>query len=82
MHARRPQGAGRDGRLGHADHEEDAMDDKTKRAPHDSQRVNLAEDYELQYWSRTLGVSEERLRQLVHEHGHMVADIRRALGRA
>ena len=56
-------------------------DDKTKRGPADRLRINVNEDYELTYWTNELGVSEARLRQLVHSHGVMAADIRKALGK-
>ena len=56
-------------------------DDKTKRGPADRLRINVNEDYELAYWTNELGVSEARLRQLVHSHGVMAADIRKALGK-
>ena len=39
------------------------------------------EAWEVQYWTKALGVTEERLRQLVKDHGVMVADIHSALGR-
>jgi hypothetical protein len=56
-------------------------DDKTKRGPADRLRINVNEPYELQYWTGELGVTEARLRQLVHSHGVMAADIRKALGK-
>jgi hypothetical protein len=55
-------------------------DDKSKRKPQDSSRVNLAEDYEVRYWTNELGVSEPMLRQLVERLGPSVAKIRRQLG--
>lgn len=38
-------------------------------------------DYEVRYWTKELGVSADRLRELVAKHGVMVADIRRALNK-
>jgi len=29
-------------------------DDKTKRGPADAQRINVNEDYEVEYWTRVL----------------------------
>jgi len=55
-------------------------DDKTKRGPKDRNRINVHEPYELEYWSRTLGVSPNKLKELVAEHGVMVATIRQKLG--
>src|SRR5690349_12448409 len=37
----------------------DMADDKKQRAPHDAARINIHEDYELQYWAQELGVSKE-----------------------
>jgi hypothetical protein len=59
------------------------MPDKlNERAPQDASRISLGEDWEVRYWTKALGVSEDRLRQLVHEHGHSADALRRALGKA
>ena len=55
-------------------------DDKTKTAQ-DRQRINIQEDYEVRYWTEALGVTRERLEQLVKDHGDRAGDVRRALGR-
>jgi hypothetical protein len=55
-------------------------DDPTKLAQ-DRQRINLGEDYEVTYWTQQLGVSKERLEQLVRDHGDRVDDIRQALAK-
>jgi len=55
-------------------------DDKTKRGSQDSSRINVNEDYERKYWAKELGVSEDRLRALVREHGPSVAKVRVAVG--
>jgi hypothetical protein len=55
-------------------------DDKNKRSGQDRLRINVHEDYELRDWSNRLGVSPERLKELVKKHGPMAADIRKALG--
>lgn len=56
-------------------------DDKTKKGPRDSSRINLNEAYEVRYWTQELGVSEAMLRQLVERHGPVAAKIRRQLGK-
>jgi hypothetical protein len=56
-------------------------DDKTKKRPQDSNRINLSEDYEVRYWTKELGVSEAMLRQLVERHGLVASKIRRQLGK-
>jgi hypothetical protein len=56
-------------------------DDKNKRRPEDSNRINLSESYEVRYWKEELGVSEAMLRQLVERHGPIATKIRRQLGK-
>ena len=56
-------------------------DDKTNRGPQDRSRINTGEDYEVRYWTKELGVSEDELRRLVSQHGSSADAIRRALGR-
>ncbi len=57
-------------------------DDRSKRGPQDRSRINLDKDYEIRYWTDALGVSEERLRELVRQHGNSAEKIRKELGRA
>jgi hypothetical protein len=57
-------------------------DDKNKSGGQDRVRINVNEDYELRDWSKRLGVTPERLKELVKKHGPMAADIRKALGQA
>lgn len=45
------------------------MDDKNKKGPEDSSRINVNEDYELQYWSEKFGVSREELKKAVATAG-------------
>jgi hypothetical protein len=56
-------------------------DDKSNRGPADRVRINIHEAYEVEYWSKELGISPDRLRELVGKHGVMAADIRKALGK-
>ena len=55
-------------------------DDKTKRGPQDRSRINVNEDYERKYWSKELGVSEEKLKELVKQYGPSIEKIRTAVG--
>jgi hypothetical protein len=48
----------------------------------DDKLIALKEPYEVEYWTKALGVSKEKLTQLVAEHGHSAANIRKALGKA
>ncbi len=54
-------------------------DDKANRGPQDRSRISLIEEYEVRYWTEALGVSRERLEQLVRDHGDSVQRIREAL---
>ena len=51
-----------------------------QRAPQDAARINMNEDYEVQYWTQELGVSKDRLQELVREHGVSAEAVRKALG--
>jgi hypothetical protein len=42
-------------------------------------RINVHEDYEVQYWTKELGVSKERLEQLVKDRGASADAVRQAL---
>ncbi len=57
-------------------------DDRTKRGAQDRDRININEDYEVQYWSQKFGVSKEQLASAVDAVGPMVVDIARRLGKA
>ncbi|RZJ37704.1 MAG: DUF3606 domain-containing protein [Brevundimonas sp.] len=58
------------------------MDDKTNRGPEDRSRINLTEDYEIEYWTKALGVPEDRLRDVVKQVGHGADAVRAALARS
>lgn len=54
-------------------------DDKNNRGPQDRSRISLLEDYEVRYWTDALGVSEERLREIVRRVGNSADAVREAL---
>lgn len=56
-------------------------DNKDLTGKPDRERINVNEPYELRDWSQQLGVPPDKLKELVRDHGPMVADIRKALGR-
>jgi hypothetical protein len=56
-------------------------DDKSQKAPQDAARINVEEDYEVRYWTQELGISEERLRRLVKDHGVSAEAVRAAVGK-
>ncbi|MGN6481155.1 DUF3606 domain-containing protein [Luteibacter sp.] len=57
-------------------------DDKSNRGPADAQRINVNEAYEIRYWTKEFGVSEDKLRETVKRVGVMAKDVRTALGKA
>ena len=54
-------------------------DDKNKKGPQDSSRINVHEDYEVQYWVSELRCSKEELQNAVKSVGVMVNDVREYL---
>jgi hypothetical protein len=54
-------------------------DDKTKKGPADSSRINMNEDYEVAYWTDTLKCSREQLAEAVKEAGTSVKAVREYL---
>jgi hypothetical protein len=59
----------------------DMSDDKTKTAPQDANRVNVSEDYEVQYWTKKFGSTPERLKAAVKKVGVMAKDVEAELKR-
>lgn len=56
-------------------------DDRTKKGPQDSSRVNVNEDYEVTYWTDVLGCSKEELKQAVKEVGTSAKAVRAYLNK-
>jgi hypothetical protein len=54
-------------------------DDKTKAHGQDRQRINVHEDYELRDWSKSLGVTPERLKEAVQAVGDRAEKVREHL---
>jgi hypothetical protein len=46
----------------------------------DHKLISLSEPHEVRYWTKALGVSEERLREVVGNVGHSAAKVRLELG--
>ncbi len=55
-------------------------DDLTKK-PKDATRVNVNEDWELDYWSKKFGVTEEQLKNAVRAVGDSAEAVQRYLGK-
>lgn len=57
-------------------------DDKTKRGPQDASRINIHEDYEVEYWTKKFGVSRTDLETAVGKAGVSADAVARELGKA
>ncbi len=55
-----------------------ADDPKLRHQP-DRTRINVDQDYELRYWTKEFGVTEDELKQAVRAAGTQVDTIRRYL---
>jgi hypothetical protein len=55
-------------------------DDLKIKRPLDAKKISVKETWELDYWTKTLNVSADRLRQAVRAVGPMVDDVKRHLG--
>lgn len=56
-------------------------DNLNERGPQDRSRVNVNEPWELQYWSRKFGVSEEQLKEAVKAAGPSADAVGKHLGK-
>jgi hypothetical protein len=54
-------------------------DNLQSAGPQDRSRINVHEEWELRYWTKELGVSKERLEELVKEVGPAVSAVRQRL---
>jgi hypothetical protein len=54
-------------------------DDKTKTGSPDSDLINTSENYEVEYWSKKIGVSAEELKTAVKAVGNSVAAVEKYL---
>jgi hypothetical protein len=56
-------------------------DDKSKQGAADRSRINVNESHEVNYWTKELGVTKEKLEAAVKKVGVMVADVRKHLAK-
>ena len=56
-------------------------DDKAKIGPQDASKISLSEDYEVQYWTKTLGVSREQHEKSAKSAGNGADAVRAHLQR-
>jgi 3-oxoacyl-[acyl-carrier-protein] synthase III len=55
------------------------MDNLQKRGAPDRSKINMSEAYEVKYWIKELGISKEKLQQLVDKVGNSAAAVRKEL---
>lgn len=56
-------------------------DNLDQRGQQDRNRINVHEKWEVDYWTRTLGVSEQQLIEAVSAAGPAVKNVKEHLGR-
>jgi hypothetical protein len=56
-------------------------DNLEQRHGQDRERINLNEKWEVAYWTKELGLSQEELERVVREAGDRVTAVRKHLGR-
>jgi len=55
-------------------------DDTNNRGPQDRSRIAMGEDYEVEYWTKELGVSRDELETVMKRVGSSAKAVREALG--
>jgi hypothetical protein len=56
------------------------MDSLTRREQPDRSKINMHRSFEVKYWAHQLGVSRDRLQQVVDKVGNSAAAVRKELG--
>nr|WP_202882077.1 DUF3606 domain-containing protein [Methylobacterium mesophilicum] len=56
------------------------MDNLRRREPEDKSKINVHEDWELEYWARRFGVTKERIKDAVRQVGVQTKDVAEFLG--
>lgn len=56
-------------------------DNRSKKRPLDAFKINVHEDYEVQYWSKTLKVSPDELVDAVNKVGPQASKVRQYLNK-
>jgi hypothetical protein len=54
-------------------------DNLQKRRPQDASRINTSEQWEIDYWTETLGVSEADLKEAIKAVGNSSDNVRKYL---
>lgn len=54
-------------------------DDLKRKSPEDPKKININQDWELDYWSKTLSVNKSKIISAVKKVGPMLVDVKREL---
>ena len=57
------------------------MDNLKRRVPEDPTKINLNQQWEVEYWTKKLGISASQLRAIVAKVGIYVSDVKKELSR-
>jgi hypothetical protein len=57
------------------------MDDLKKTGSPDRNKINLHEPWEVDHWTKELGVSKDELKKVIAKVGNSAAAVRKELGR-
>ena len=57
------------------------MDNLKRRVPEDPTKINLNQQWEVEYWTKKLGISASKLSAIVAKVGIYVADVKKELSR-
>ncbi len=55
------------------------MDNLTRKDQRDRSKIIMHEDFEVKYWTHALGISREKLQQIVDKVGNSAAAVRKEL---
>ncbi|APT29607.1 hypothetical protein MCBMB27_00316 [Methylobacterium phyllosphaerae] len=56
-------------------------DNLNRREPEDKFKINVHEDWELDYWARKFGVTKEQIKDAVRRVGVQTKDVAKHLGK-
>ena len=57
------------------------MDSLTRRTKPDRSKINMHQAWELDHWTRELGVSKSELQRVIDKVGNSAAEVRKELAR-
>ena len=54
-------------------------DNLTKKIPQDASRINIHQEYEMNYWADKFGCTKEKIKKAVKEVGDSVEEVKKYL---